>query len=198
LHGEIHPIFRNWVVGSSDRSDLLAELQQPLLLASRILEAVGYQWLSSFFPDEGHGARGHCEAPRKLLGTSFLHSAAETVAEDASSDGALESARVELSSALPRCIVWQLDADMFREKGWVGYTARHPRTGTGFQGLDAPETIEKWDRLTHMINAKYRSLAVMVMQEYPARLRELRRFGLEDTEEYIFTAFMAAVTVLHE
>jgi hypothetical protein len=36
------------------------------------------------------------------------------------------------------------------------------------------------------------------MKEYVSRLRELRMLGLFGGEEYLFTAFMAAVTLLHE
>lgn len=39
LCGEIHPVFANWT--HVDDSALHEELQQPLLLASKILEAVG-------------------------------------------------------------------------------------------------------------------------------------------------------------
>lgn len=75
----------------------------------------------------------------------------------------------------------------------------------GLEEIDVFETIVGFDRRATSEDSshggrkqKYRSLSVLVMAEFPARLQELRRVGREGGEEYLLTAFMATVTILHE
>ncbi len=139
----------------------------------------------------------------------------------------LDDARRGLGGAggddeLARSVEWRLDRAMFRERGWVGYTCRHPRpAGMGLGELDRPETIARFDRLGASSGGggggggnndndraekvgwggekrRYRDLSVLVMAEFPARLRELGRLGRGHGEEYLLTAFMTTVTILHE
>lgn len=118
----------------------------------------------------------------------------------------LDDTRHELrSAALTRLVEWQLDAAMFGDRGWVGYTCRHPRTaGMTLGSLDSFETVARFDRAKQGRSregedeGRYRALSVLVMSEFPARLCELRRLGMERGEEYLLTAFMATVTILHE
>ncbi|KAI0441531.1 hypothetical protein F4803DRAFT_413486 [Xylaria telfairii] len=85
---------------------------------------------------------------------------------------------------------------MFRQKGWNGYTCRHPRGELSLSEIDRYETIEEFDRVS--LHEDSRNLTILIMAEYPARLAELRREGKARGEEYLLTAFMTTVTLLHE
>lgn len=173
-------------------------------------------WLSDFFIDDDfsgdlsdetytanhHHGRAHEGAPQPIP----RHHRASWTSRDLKRKW-LDDTRNALKSAeLARSLDWQLDTDMFREKGWVGYTCRHPRSAEmGLEEIDAFETIVGFDRRATSEDSshggrkqKYRSLSVLVMAEFPARLQELRRAGREGGEEYLLTAFMATVTILHE
>lgn len=93
-------------------------------------------------------------------------------------------------------VQWQIDYDIFQKKGWNGYTCRHPRRSFHLDDLDKHETIEKFDSFS--LHERSRNLTILVMAEYPARMMELRGQGKEQSEEYLLTAFMATVTILHE
>lgn len=93
-------------------------------------------------------------------------------------------------------IRWQIDREIFKEKGWNGYTCRHPRGDLPLAELDKYETIEKFDSISH--HERSRNLTILVMAQYPVRLAELRRQGKARGEEYLLTAFMTTVTILHE
>ncbi|KAL7627533.1 hypothetical protein AAE478_001726 [Parahypoxylon ruwenzoriense] len=249
LRGAIHPVFSNWADADPE---LRAELEQPLLLASRVLVAAGLPWTSDFLAHDVFAGDYPGRAPSCRC--SFTHSASAPVGYDdgethvppptivryhhhaASSprereegsgsgvkDGWLHIARAQLEGEVAHAITWQLDPDMFARKGWVGYTCRHPRRGMPLAELDRFETIRLWDRRdgSHdqadsggdengdenrdgrregrgRIRGRCRDLTVLVAAEFPARLVELRKRGKEHEEEYLLTAFMAAVTILHE
>ena len=118
----------------------------------------------------------------------------------------LDGARRELGreGALARSLEWQLEADMFRERGWVGYTCRHRRRplALGLDELDDPEAIARSDDAGRRSGRRYRDMTILVMAEFPARLRELRASSAPPPEarggESLLTAFMAAVAILHE
>ncbi|KAK3353612.1 hypothetical protein B0T25DRAFT_217826 [Lasiosphaeria hispida] len=132
----------------------------------------------------------------------------------------LASAAYLLRTQLPEYLEWQLDPDMFTTFGWVGYTCRHryrPRhtSATARAGLgdvdkdddletdgplqlDHPNTIRTADQKAQKEGAKGRPITVLVMIEYAKRLSELRQLDQVGDEEYLLTAFMCAVTVLHE
>ncbi|KAI2469405.1 hypothetical protein F4781DRAFT_222037 [Annulohypoxylon bovei var. microspora] len=208
LQGEIHPVFANWVDADPE---LRAELQQPLLLASRILDAAGLPWISDFlahdvFTDDYPGRKPSCRC-------SFTHSAAgprddgevvprsiirhhrATWASEEVKGEWISTAEDQLRGRLARSLTWQFDADMFRERGWAGYTCRHPRSGLALDGVDRYETIREWDK---RCEGGWRNQTILVTAEFPKRLAELRRQGEEHGEEYLLTSFMAAVTLLHE
>ncbi|KAK7750810.1 hypothetical protein SLS62_007209 [Diatrype stigma] len=262
LGGEIHPVFTNWTThhspgtGGDDAEEdeegdalLFRELMQPLLLAGRILEAVGLPWLSDFFVHDGDDADADADddayddgrdpfestppspspssAYSQISGSSgrshnrnhkgvgidvppavARHHRA-TWASPELKQKWLDDTRRELRSpALALSVEWQLDGSMFGERGWVGYTCRHPRTAEmTLESLDSFDVIAGFDQDTlgreeeeeeERGKYKYRALSVLVMSEFPARLCELRSRGEERGEEYLLTAFMATVTILHE
>ncbi|KAI1083499.1 hypothetical protein F5B20DRAFT_595500 [Whalleya microplaca] len=203
LQGEVHPVFANWVEANPE---LREELEQPLLLASRILETAGLPWLSDFliddiFDEAYPGQEPSCSfrsavprdsrAPRTIV----RHHRAPWATSQLR-DEWLESTRSQLRNEMARAITWQLDEEMFRARGWVGYTCRHPRGDLGLDELDAYETIEKFDRSCK--DKRYRNMTILLTAEFPMRLAQLRRQGQEHGEEYLLTAFMTAVTILHE
>jgi len=66
LSGDIHPVFFNWAKDVEPRH--LKELEQPLLLASKLLNGTGLQWVSDFiiddiFAEEYPGRHGLKEDP---------------------------------------------------------------------------------------------------------------------------------------
>ncbi|KAI0387698.1 hypothetical protein F5Y04DRAFT_9899 [Hypomontagnella monticulosa] len=208
LRGDVHPIFANWVDADPG---LRRELEQPLLLASRILEAAGLPWMSDFlshdiFTKHYPGRQPSCRC-------SFTHSAAapedsselvpRTIvrhhravwAEPELKEEWIRNTEDELNGDMASATTWQLDADMHHERGWVGYTCRHPRGELALDELDKYETIQRWDRECE--NGK-RKLTILLAAEFPKRLAELRSEGKERSEEYLLTSFMAAITILHE
>ncbi|KAI1409662.1 hypothetical protein F5Y13DRAFT_203315 [Hypoxylon sp. FL1857] len=209
LRGEIHPVFANWVDADPE---LRKELEQPLLLASRLLEAAGLPWVSDFlahdvFRDDypgrkpssrcsfGYSATASRDGDEGVPQTIVRHHCAPWASPEVKEEWnstAEEQLRNEMASAL----TWELDADMFREQGWAGYTCRHPRCGLPLDQLDKYETIEWWDRGCE--DDRWRNMSILMTAEFPMRLAELRRQGKERSEEYLLTAFMTTVTILHE
>lgn len=63
---------------------------------------------------------------------------------------------------------------------------------------DRPNTIGMEDMKSKAAGAMSRCMTILVMKEYASRLQMLRQLGRFGDEEYLFTAFMAAVTLLHE
>ncbi|KAI1210877.1 uncharacterized protein F4807DRAFT_41967 [Annulohypoxylon truncatum] len=208
LQGKIHPVFANWV---DVDPELRKELEQPLLLASRMLDAAGLPWISDFlahdvFAEDYPGRRPSCRCsfthsaagPRwdgEVVPRSILRHHRATWAEEEVKGEWIQSAEDQLRGPMARSLTWQLDNDMFREKGWVGYTCRHPRDGLALDEIDRYGTIQEWD---NRCEDGWRNQTVLVTAEFPKQLAELRRLGKEDTEEYLLTSFMAAITLLHE
>ncbi|KAI1776863.1 hypothetical protein F4818DRAFT_361216 [Hypoxylon cercidicola] len=207
LRGEIHPVFANWV---DTGPELDRELEQPLLLASRLLEDAGLPWVSDFlahdiFTENYPGRNPSC---RCSFGSTYSGSRREGVpqtivrhhraswATPEHTDEWLRTTKRQLEGQMAEALTWQLDADMHREKGWVGYTCRHPRCELPLDELDRYENIRWWDRGCE--DDRRRNLTILVATEFPARMAELRRQGKEHGEEYLLTAFMAATTLLHE
>ncbi|KAI8633319.1 hypothetical protein F5Y19DRAFT_295961 [Xylariaceae sp. FL1651] len=204
LQGQVHPILADWV---EPIPELRKELEQPLLLASKILEAIGLPWLSDFLIDDifddgypggepSHNSKPTSAYEKAVVPQSIVrHHRASWVADEQKSEWT-DSTRAQMRTELPRLIQWQIDEDIFQEKGWNGYTCRHPRGDLPLSELDQYETIEIFD--TICLHERSRNLAILVMAEYPARLAELRRQGKAQSEEYLLTAFMTTVTILHE
>ncbi|KAI0132472.1 hypothetical protein BJ170DRAFT_249211 [Xylariales sp. AK1849] len=198
LEGEVHPVFQKW---DGCEQDLRRELEQPPLLASHLLEVSGLDWISDFVIDdifdEQYPGRETCQWPRSY----FQQTVPETIVRHhraawATPDSKrrwLDQASEELRDETSKSIEWQLDPDIFPEKGWVGYTCRHPRSGLSLRELDGYETIEKWDKVSRE-QGQTRKLTILLMAEYPRRMRELPK----DSEEYLLTSFMTSVTILHE
>ncbi|KAI0914938.1 hypothetical protein F4823DRAFT_630032 [Ustulina deusta] len=204
LKGRVHPIFTDWI---ETKSELRAELEQPILLASKILEAVGLPWVSDFliddifdenYPGREHGgssipipAYEKNTTPRSIV---RYHQACLATREKQNKWKG--TARDTLRNDFPKLIQWQIDKDIFQQRGWNGYTCRHPRGDLPLSEIDKYETIEEFDSISPHKGS--RNLTILVTAEYPARLAELRRQGKARGEEYLLTAFMATVTMLHE
>ncbi|KAI0848315.1 hypothetical protein F5Y00DRAFT_262699 [Daldinia vernicosa] len=209
LRGKIHPVFLNW---KDANQELRRELKQPLLLASRLLEAAGLPWASDFLAHDvfvkGYpGRKPSCRC-------SFTHSTAARVDDNEAAPRTIvrhhrapwassqlksrwtRDAESKLKGEMSNSLRWELDEDMFRERGWAGYTCRHPRNGQALDELDKYETIRRWDKKCE--NRRHRNLSILVTAEFPKRLAQLRCEGKEQSEEYLLTAFMTAVTLLHE
>lgn len=200
----MHPIFTNWL---SAAPELQKDLEQPILLASRLIESVGLPWLSDFliddiFDDEYPGReRGnpYSSTPEKE-NSRYPHS---IVRHDRAYRATRENrnrwraiAQDILQNDIPDLIQWQIDQDIFQERGWIGYTCRHPKGDLPLSEIDNYETIKRFDSVCPRQGS--RNLTILVTAEYPTRLAELRRQGKAETEEYLLTAFMATVTMLHE
>ncbi|KAI0484663.1 hypothetical protein GGR56DRAFT_680300 [Xylariaceae sp. FL0804] len=205
LQGEVHPVFATW---AQTDPDLRGELEQPLLLASRLLESSGLLWLSDFVVDdvfdELYPGRAQKGGSQKSSEEEGRRAAPEIIVRHHRAPWAtpelrrqwLDVTRSLLKGELAESIRWELDGKMFQEKGWVGYTCRHPRGQLPLEELDRYETIERSDREGPRDSP--RKMTILVAEEYPRRLGELRHQGGAGTEEYLLTAFMAAVTILHE
>ncbi|KAK4192726.1 hypothetical protein QBC35DRAFT_423623 [Podospora australis] len=227
LRGEVHPIFDEWdwdlrgglPFGSDETpiARLLEELYQPLLLASRILEEAGLPWLSEFCVEdifaETYPGRAPSETNLPVEDETpqvvIRHYHHDHDVQRFDHDGCkksrppkrvLEDTDKELRDKVARQIIWRLDGEILTVEGWVGYTCRHPLVNGRFNiHLERPEEIlvaDKW--IEKWYPGMGRWLTVLVMREYAERLFELRNEGLCGGEEYILTAFMAAVTMLHE
>ncbi|KAK0645659.1 hypothetical protein B0T16DRAFT_328262 [Cercophora newfieldiana] len=219
LEGDIHPIFSNWVIPDTngEAESLRRELRQPLLLASRILETVGLPWLSEFCIDDIF-RRGY-PGPNDPQGPPSDHPDRQGDIPCANPEVIVRHHRAawatprlvrawlsttdwELRSNLPSYVQWQLNESMFSSFGWVGYTCRHQQaremSAEDTPLRDRPDAIMAADKEARERGATSRFLTVLIMKEYVFRLCELRRLGRLGREEYLFTAFMAAVTVLHE
>ncbi|KAI2629430.1 hypothetical protein GGS21DRAFT_224816 [Xylaria nigripes] len=204
LRGPAHPIFSHWL---QTRPEFHEELEQPILLASKILEDAGLPWLSDFLIDDIFGEDYPGRECNDRIRSTFPHAENITPYSIIRHSRALwatrehqarwmSTARDTLRKEVPKLITWQIDEDMFRGKGWNGYTCRHPRGELPLDCLDRYETIEKFDRISPHEGS--RTLTILIMAEFPARLAELRRQGKSRSEEYLLTAFMTAVTILHE
>ncbi|KAI1813722.1 hypothetical protein GGS20DRAFT_464471 [Poronia punctata] len=196
LEGQVHPALGNW---DATRADLWAELQQPLLLASRILETVGLPWVSDFLIDNifdtnypGSVAATSTSSPPYSIVRHHKASWADAERRARWNDSAQDRLRDEF----PKSIQWQIDDEIFQKRGWNGYTCRHPRGAFSLEDLDNYHTIRRFDKISP--HEKSRNLTALVMAEYPTRLAELRRQGKAQSEEYLLTAFMTTVTILHE
>ncbi|KAI1349650.1 hypothetical protein F5Y01DRAFT_327281 [Xylaria sp. FL0043] len=204
LQGQVHPLFENWV---DTKSKLRNELEQPILLASKILETVGLPWLSDFLIDdifdENYPGRARGDSST-VIPAQEKNNTPHSIVRHHRIYGATrekkskwkDSARNTLRNDLPKLIQWQLDEDIFRERGWNGYTCRHPRGNLPISSIDKYKTIEKFDNICPHKGS--RNLTILITTEFPARLAELRRQGKARSEEYLLTAFMATVTILHE
>ncbi|KAI1481542.1 hypothetical protein F4774DRAFT_407850 [Daldinia eschscholtzii] len=209
LRGKIHPVFSNW---KDINKEQRRELKQPLLLASRLLEAAGLPWASDFLAHDifvkGYpGRKPSCRC-------SFTHSAAAGIDQNEAEPRTIvrhqravwasshlkarwtRTAERKLKGEMSSAIRWELDEDMFRERGWAGYTCRHPRNGQTLDELDKYEAIRRWDKKCE--DHRRRNMSILVTTEFPKRLAQLRCEGKEQSEEYLLTAFMTAVTLLHE
>ncbi|KAI1095859.1 hypothetical protein F5B19DRAFT_439342 [Rostrohypoxylon terebratum] len=208
LQGKVHHVFANWI--SADPK-LHKELQQPLLLASRMLVAAGLPWISDFlahdvFAEDYTGQKPSCRcsfthsaaSPRcdgEVVPQSIVrHHRAKWASEEVKGEW-ISAAEKQMTGKMARSLTWQLDEDMFSEKGRVGYTCRHPRDGLPLDEIDEYETIQEWDKKS---KDGWRNQTILVTAEFPKRLAELRLQGKEDSEDYLLTSFMAAITLLHE
>lgn len=221
LQGEVHPVFQNWIIpnDNAEAEALSYELHQPLLLASRILETVGLPWLSEFCIDDifapcypGHNVSAKAlstrrrdqkkQPPTSTPEVIVRHHRASWITPHLTNTW-LSATAHELRTRLPRSIQWQLDPNIFSTFGWVGYTCRRSRhRGTLLtvddMCQDRPNAIAQADRDAKAEGAMTRCMTILVMKEYASRLHMLRQLGRLGDEEYLFTAFMAAVTLLHE
>ena len=210
-------MFTNWAPHADDPT-LRDELRQPLLLAGRLLEAAGLPWLSDLFVDDDNprtedanpsGHRHHYGIEPGPPAIARRHRA--PWAGEELRRAWLDNTRRALGrgsqteNEFTRSLEWQLDSSMFRERGWVGYTCRHRRDPIAamLEELDDPDVIAQSDDASRGQGRRYRDVTVLVMAEFPARLRELG--AVADTEtagesggEFLLTAFMAAITILHE
>ncbi|KAI1142313.1 hypothetical protein F5Y05DRAFT_221675 [Hypoxylon sp. FL0543] len=209
LQGEVHPVFANWVDADAE---LRKELEQPLLLASRLLEAAGLPWISDFLAHDifaedypgrkpssrcsfGYSTPGPRDGNEGVPRTIVRHHQAPWASPEVKEEWNI-AAEKQLRNEMASALTWELDADMFREQGWVGYTCRHPRCGLPLDQLDNYETIQWWDKGCE--DDRWRNMSILMSTEFPKRLAELRRQEMERSEEYLLTAFMATVTILHE
>ncbi|KAI1327136.1 hypothetical protein F5Y16DRAFT_421142 [Xylariaceae sp. FL0255] len=203
LNGDVHPVFTNW---TRTESELRSELEQPILLASKLIEAAGLPWLSDFniddIFDDLYPGRNKIHShyfgqfDRTVIPQSIVRHHRAPWASDDHKRQWKDSTRALLKVDMPGLIHWQLDREIFPKNGWNGYTCRHPRGDLPLSELDKYETIEKFDSIC--LHERYRSLTILLTSEFPARLAELRRQGKADGEEYLLTAFMTTVTILHE
>ncbi|KAK8059708.1 hypothetical protein PG996_009638, partial [Apiospora saccharicola] len=210
LEGTVHPVFQNWTTADAE---FYEELRQPLLLASKILDTdVALEWISDFiiddifsrdYPGAQHPHAYNCIGiQQNLTPYSIARHHKASWASPEKRKFWLDRASRKMSHGIAKSVTWQLDADMFLRKGWSGYTCRHRRNSSSIpiplDELDSYATIEAEDRACREQGLSQRHLTILLMAEYPARLRELREKGDGSSEEYMFTAFMAAVTILHE
>ncbi|KAI1470731.1 uncharacterized protein F4812DRAFT_456743 [Daldinia caldariorum] len=209
LRGKIHPVFSNW---KDLNRELRRELKQPLLLASRLLEAAGLPWASDFLAHDVF-VRGY-PGRKPSCRCSFTHSAAARADDNEMAPRTVvrhhravwasshlkgrwtRAAESKLRGEVSSSVRWELDEDMFRERGWAGYTCRHPRNGQTLDELDRYETIRRWDKKCEARGR--RNMSILVTAEFPKRLAQLRCEGKGQGEEYLLTAFMTAITLLHE
>lgn len=208
LEGTVHPVFKNWAAADSK---LLQELRQPLLLASRILDTdSALEWISDFIIDDifSRGYPGaqfpqtqaYLGAQKNATPYNIARHHRATWASPGQRNSWLDKASQEMSQNMAKSITWQLDADMFAQKGWSGYTCRHRCSNPpiSLDELDRYAAIEAADHECTEQSLSQRHLAILLMAEYPARLRELAENGHGDSVEYLLTAFMTAITILHE
>ncbi|KAI0529840.1 hypothetical protein GGR58DRAFT_509123 [Xylaria digitata] len=203
LKGEIHPVFADW---TDSEAKLHEELEQPILLASKILEEIGLPWVSDFLVDdifdEDYPGRvcGDSSTPlpayekRTTPCSIAKHTRVSRMTREKQTYR-WSFAQNTLRNDISKSIKWQIDKDIFKERGWNGYTCRHPRGDLPLSEIDKYETIQKFDNNSHKGS---RNLTILVMAEYSTRLAGLRRQGEAQGEEYLLTAFMATVTILHE
>ncbi|KAI0183204.1 hypothetical protein EV127DRAFT_353192 [Xylaria flabelliformis] len=204
LEGQAHPIFANWIEAETE---IFKELEQPILLASRILEATGLPWLSDFLVDDIFGEDYPGREQTACYESASMYEdnvTPRSIVRHRRTPWATSKKQAKwrrltrsmLRNECPKLIQWQIDEDIFKHKGWNGYTCRHPRAGMPLNEIDEYETIQKFDRISPHRGS--RDLTILLTAEYPARLAELRHQGKAWSEEYLLTAFMTTVTLLHE
>ncbi|KAI0192477.1 hypothetical protein F4808DRAFT_376561 [Astrocystis sublimbata] len=204
LEGQAHPMFANW---TANEPNLYQELKQPILLASKILETAGLTWLSDFLVRDIFGEDYPGREATGISGTAVAYEDSKipcSIVRYHTASWATpriqskwrQHTRDKLSIQFPKLIKWQIDGIMFQQKGWNGYTCRHPRGDLPLDDIDQYENIKTFDEQSP--DQDLRSLTILIMAEFPARLAELRRKGEAQGEEYLLTAFMATVTILHE
>lgn len=216
LTGEVHPILSNWIPAPSTPSDdgpsdevLIPELHQPLLLASRILEREALPWFSDFFiedifsPSYAGYLRPFVENDRqkdqdKTPLVIVRHHKARWATPAMRQYWCQLAAEKLRSEELTSRVRWSLDDSIVHTKRAYGYTPRYPHTPGEKHKIDLPDLIIEYDKLAKLRGEKGRTLTVLLMRPFARRLYDLRVMGGRGREEYCRTAFMAAVTMLHE
>ncbi|KAK4221737.1 hypothetical protein QBC38DRAFT_117539 [Podospora fimiseda] len=201
LNNPIHPLFTNFTVPPGDDYTLISELFPSLRLATLLLQSSGLPWLSEFFisdifsplyPGFDH-----------LLKTPTVitrHHSASWATPQQKYEWINSTHHILLSSAffLPDEIQWRLDPDILSRHGWVGYTARHQHfssSGLNISLNDHPDCVLQSDKSTiSLLKKTSRCMTILIMREYALHLRYLST----GSEEWLFTAFMCACTLLHE
>ncbi|KAK0704245.1 hypothetical protein B0T21DRAFT_320753 [Apiosordaria backusii] len=212
LTGEIHPLFRNWIPeppkpgddGPSD-SVLIKELHQSMLLASRILECEALPWFSDFFiedifsPSYAGNLRPFYEGgPDKTPLTIVRHHKARWATPAQRQYWCRLAAERLRSEELTSRVRWGLDDTIVHTKQAYGYTPRYPHTPGEKHKIDHPDLIVECDKLAKLRGQKGRTMTALLMRPFARRLYHLRVMRQKGGEEYCRTAFMAAVTMLHE
>ncbi|KAK0659751.1 hypothetical protein QBC41DRAFT_286859 [Cercophora samala] len=212
LNGEVHPIFRNWIPAPSTPSDdgpsdevLIPELYQSTILASRILEREALPWFSDFFIEDifspsyaGNLRPFHENDPDTTPLTIVRHHKARWATPAQRQHWCQLAAEKLRSDELTSRIRWGLDDSIVHTKQAYGYTPRYPHTPGEKHKVDFPDLITDYDELAKLRGAKGRTLTALLMRPFARRLHDLRVMGGKGREEYCRTAFMAAVTMLHE
>ncbi|KAK4160768.1 hypothetical protein QBC43DRAFT_110854 [Cladorrhinum sp. PSN259] len=214
LSNPIHPIFSNFIPPPDD-PHLLQELTYPLRLATLLLQSAGLPWLSEFvitdiFSPTYPGYDPSSQTPNVIV----RHHNHKSSPEQQKREWINLAHQTLLSSISPQEIQWRLDPDILPQNGWVGYTARqqHPLlSGIDLARFDTPVVIKHRDLYTthapscsHSSHSSHdndshsdsekRHLTILVMTQYALHLRHLPT----GSEEWLFTAFMCANTLLHE
>lgn len=196
LSNKIHPIFTNFAYPKDDPS-LLEALRPSLQLATLLLESAGLPWLSEFcisdiFSPSYPGRCPDLETPLVVV----RHHNASWATPDLRT-GWLKMTDKKLKEANPQEIVWRLDGEIFRARGWIGYTARQQdpsKKGIELVGLDTPAEVRRKDWEAWSQGRGGRCLSVLVMRQYAEHLRALEN----GSEQWLWIAFMCAATLLHE
>ncbi|KAK8042594.1 hypothetical protein PG994_013077 [Apiospora phragmitis] len=130
LGDTVHPVLQNWATVDSE---LYEELRQPLLPASRILSTnLALEWISDFVIDDIFSrdypgaqlpqAQGCLDTKQNSTPYAIARHHKAPWASPEQRKLWLDKASQEISQGLTKSITWQLDADMFSQKGWSGYT----------------------------------------------------------------------------
>ncbi|KAK4197282.1 hypothetical protein QBC40DRAFT_232483 [Triangularia verruculosa] len=212
LTGDVHPIFRNWIpapakAGDDDPSDdvLIPELHQSKLLASRILDCEALPWFSDFFIEDifspsyaGNLRPFHENDPDTTPLSIVRHHKARWATPALRQYWCQLAAEKLKSEELTSRVQWGLDDTIVHTKQAYGYTPRYPYTPGENHNVDHPDVVLSYDEVAKYRKQKGRILTVLIMRPFARRLYDLRVMGKKGREEYCRTAFMAAVTMLHE